>query len=405
LCAYLAPEHIVMADVPAFGRRPRFSEGAENSKTSQVTFDVCPGVELSRTPEMLQRQGVIQSLAKEWGPILEIWEGYAADPEIRFKGSSGGVMSAISLYCLECEGMHGVLHTKADAGKPYLNKTVMSQGRNSILVATGSRYSPASPCEGLQEIEKAPVPCVFNGKPCDVAALQKVRRRRSAIEAKVGLAMACFCAGTPSTNGTLEMLRHMGFHTPSDLADLRYRGCGWPGKTIAKVKNNNHKNILALSYEQSWGDILQKYRQWRCYICPDHTGEFADIAMGDPWYKDTGKDELGRSLVWLRTELGREIFNKALSAGYVTAQKVDWSSLPASQGHLLNVRSMLWGRLLALRLLGVPCPSYKSFSLSSSWNNRLSLTQKVNTFLRTLKRIYKKKLKLKQVMQFDIEMK
>jgi len=394
-----------MADVPAFGRRPRFSEGAENSKTSQVAFDVCPGVELSRTSEMLQRQGIIQSLAKEWGPILEIWEGYAADPEIRFKGSSGGVMSAISLYCLECEGMHGVLHTTADAGKPYLNKTVMSQSRNSILAATGSRYSPASPCEGLQEIEKAPVPCVFNGKPCDVAALQKVRRFRPELDTKVGLITACFCAGTPSTNGTFEMLRRMGIKSPSDLAEVRYRGCGWPGKTIALDKNGHHKNILEMPYEQSWGGILQKYRQWRCYICPDHTGEFADIAMGDPWYKERSKDDQGRSLVLIRTESGREIFNKAISAGYLIAEIVEAPTLPASQVNLQKAKSMLWGRLLALRMLHAPYPSYHGFALSTSWHKELSLKNKIKTYLGTIKRIYKKKLKMKHVMSFDIESK
>ena len=66
--------------------------------------------------------------------------------------------------------MHGVLHTAANAKRPYLNETVMSKTRASIINAAGSRYSPASPCEKLQEIEDAPSPCVFIGKPCDVAA-------------------------------------------------------------------------------------------------------------------------------------------------------------------------------------------------------------------------------------------
>ena len=41
----------------------------------------------------------------EVGYALEIWEGYAADPEIRRLGSSGGLLSALALYCLEKEGM------------------------------------------------------------------------------------------------------------------------------------------------------------------------------------------------------------------------------------------------------------------------------------------------------------
>ena len=81
----------------------------------------------------------------EVGFALEIWEGYAADPEIRRQGSSGGLLSALALYCLEKEGMGFVLHTGMDETKPWTNKTVQSRDRSEILARTGSRYAPASP--------------------------------------------------------------------------------------------------------------------------------------------------------------------------------------------------------------------------------------------------------------------
>ena len=37
-------------------------------------------------------------------------------------------------------------------------------------------------------------------------------------------------------------------------------------------------------------------------MCADHTGEFADIAVGDPWYRPHLDDEPGRSLVLARSE-------------------------------------------------------------------------------------------------------
>ena len=46
-------------------------------------------------------------------------------------------------------------------------------------------------------IQNAPAPCVFIGKPCDVAAVENVRRLRPALDEKVGLTIAIFCAGTP----------------------------------------------------------------------------------------------------------------------------------------------------------------------------------------------------------------
>lgn len=401
LCAYLHPDNIQMADAPAFGRRPKLMENTTDSKILQLALELCPGANLSHTPEALHRQGQIESLNGQWGPVLDVWEGYATDPEIRFKGSSGGALSAISLFCLELEGMHGVLHTTADEQKPYLNKTAMSNNRDALLAATGSRYSPASPCEGLLKIENAPSPCVFIGKPCDVAAVQNARQHRPELNIKVGLSMACFCAGTPSTNGVLAMLRQMGVDSLNDLVSLRYRGCGWPGNARAEKQTDSGTICQELTYEQSWGDILQKYRQWRCYICPDHTGEFADIATGDPWYREKAENEPGRSLIVARTQLGQGIVERAIAAHYLTAKKVDPSVIPASQPNLLKMRARLWGRLMALKLLHAPCPSYNGFALAASWNRDLILGEKVQSLLGTMTRIYKKKLKKKQYLSFS----
>jgi coenzyme F420 hydrogenase subunit beta len=78
---------------------------------------------------------------------------------------------------------------------------------------------------------------------------------------------------------------------PSDLAQLRYRGNGWPGDATAQTRGGHRSR---LSYADSWGSILTKHVQWRCRVCLDHTGEFADIAVGDPWYRAIPPGEFGR---------------------------------------------------------------------------------------------------------------
>ena len=154
-----------MFDEPSLGRRPKFKELCSKVDGNKKLLANCPGVNLNHLPEVFQQNGLIQPLIKGWGPIFEVLEGYATDPEIRFQGSSGGAISAIALYCLEQQSMSGILHVTADSQRPYLNDTILSKNRESILAAAGSRYSPASPCEKLDEIENAPTPCVFIGKP------------------------------------------------------------------------------------------------------------------------------------------------------------------------------------------------------------------------------------------------
>lgn len=381
-----------MIDTLDHGRRPRFRKGAPQDTRSKEAMGVCPGIELEhhfddQSPEL------IRGLLPAWGPIREIWEGYASDSELRFRGSSGGAASAIALYCLETANMHGVLHIRARPDVPYLNHTVLSTTREEILAATGSRYAPASPCDGLHRIEEAPGPCVFIGKPCDVAATSRARAIRPKLDDRLGLTIAFFCAGTPSTRGTLEMIRRMEIEDPSDVLDVRYRGMGWPGQASVRFQTEHGDETRRLSYEESWGDILQQHRPWRCYVCADHTGEFADIAVGDPWYRPISNDEPGRSLVLARTELGRNIVRGAVSAGYLTLERVGPDVLTKSQPNLLKTRSAVWGRITVCRLMGAAAPRYVGMHLLRCWWSTLNVKEKAQSFYGTVRRVLRKKLR------------
>ena len=392
LCAYLNPEKIKMVDCLNYGKRPQFILNTEES--SEIGIGMCPGLNLDRNIIQISRKECIESFYDEWGPIVNIYEGHSTDNEIRFKGSSGGAITALALYCLEKKKFTGVLHVVANKDKPALNATKLSRNREAILYGAGSRYSPASPCEELKQVEEAKNPCVVIGKPCDIAATAGAAKEKIKLREKVGLTIACFCAGTPSTKGTIAMLENMGV-SQEKLATLRYRGNGWPGLAYAKEREQNAP-ARELTYEQSWGDILQKYRQWRCYICPDHTGEFADIAVGDPWYKDIEEGDIGQSLILVRSHRGAEIFENAIAAGYLKAEPVSPDILPRSQPNLKKTRASLWGRLLALKMMNAPYPEYNNFGLFASWKNDLAINEKFRSVLSTVKRITVKKLRKKR---------
>lgn len=389
VCAFLAPEAIEMVDDLERGRRPLVRDDAA---AGPELLAACPGYGLAHASPRPGPEDVAE-LFGEWGPIRSLWEGFAADQELRFAGSSGGAASALALFAIERAGHHGLLHIAARPDAPYLNRTVLSTSRAEILAATGSRYAPASPCDGLQMVVDAPGPCVFVGKPCDVAAAGAARALRPELERKLGLTIAIFCAGTPSTAGTLEMLRRMGFD-PARVDSVRYRGNGWPG--LATVRGRDAEGAArehAITYAESWGEILQVHRAWRCYVCADHTGEFADIAVGDPWYRSIPADEPGRSLVLARTERGARFLREAVEAGYLELERVEPGILRASQPNLESTRGAIWGRIWGTRLLGAAAPRYRNIAIFPSWWRRLSAGEKLRSFLGTFKRTFKKGLR------------
>jgi coenzyme F420 hydrogenase subunit beta len=378
-----------MGDALAYGRRPFIKK--EGSKETGEALAVCPGVSLEHRVDA-NDPGLIAKLFAAWGPVREVFEGFASDDEVRFAGSSGGVATALALYCIQVEGMKGVLHSAERKDRPLFNHTRMSRSRGQLLEAAGSRYAPASPCDGLYLIEESNGHCVFIGKPCDVAGVQFAKKVRPALNSKLGATIAIFCAGVPSTMGSLELLRRVGIRDVDSVKELRYRGNGWPGHWTATYEQKDGvKQTKKMSYYDSWG-FLQRYRQWRCYICPDHSGEFADIAVADPWYREIEEGEPGRSLIIARTKRGQDIIKHAADAGYITIASADPTILPRSQPELLKSRGALWARLPVLRLMGVPVPKYRGFSLFPFWLE-LSFNKKVQSVFGTVRRVFVKKLR------------
>jgi coenzyme F420 hydrogenase subunit beta len=212
-------------------------------------------------------------------------------------------------------------------------------------------------------------------------------RQRPALGEKLGLILTFFCAGTPNTQGTLNLLETLEVE-PDEVQTLRYRGEGWPGRFSVVPKTGGA--VRGFSYEDSW-DHLNHYRPFRCHLCPDGLGRLADIACGDAWHRYAGDGDPGRSIVLVRTAKGQEILRRAVAAGYVELRPLAPSAVLEAQRNLLERRRLIFGRLLGMRLLGVPTPRFKGFSLLRSWL-RLSPAMMVRTVAGTMRRLLARRL-------------
>lgn len=391
-CAYLRPDAVALKDFFAEGIRPVVTDA--NADLSDA-LQVCPVVETDfsiarATADQSGGPGALgdASFVRDWGRVLEVWEGHATDPDIRFKGSSGGALTALAAFCLEQGGMHGVLHTGQHADDPIRNQTRLSRTRDQLMAAAGSRYSPASVCDGLGLVEQAPAPCAVIGKPGEIAALSKARQLRPALDAKIGVTMSFFCAETPPTGGTVALLKKMGV-TAESVADLRYRGFGWPGH-FAPTRKGENEPCAKMTYAESWA-FLQSFRPWAVHLWPDGSGELADISCGDPWYEQPDGKNPGFSLVVARTERGRDIVRRAMDAGYLTLTPAEPWKLAQSQPNLSSKKAAVWGRLAAMQLFGLPVPRFPGAHLFRCWL-RLPLKEKFKSTVGTARRLLTRKL-------------
>jgi coenzyme F420 hydrogenase subunit beta len=373
-CAYACPSKAIgLRNFVEHGVLPVVDH--ERCDGCQICLQVCPGHELTHDRKNWPA-GTLAELANAWGPVLEVWEGWAGDPEIRFRGGSGGAATALALWSLVDGQAESVLHVGMDPERPWLNRLEQSRTRTELIERTGSRYAPSPVGAGFAAIEQARGQVTLIGKPCDIEAAQKARRVRPQLDAHLGLRIAIFCGGVPSTRGTLEILRQLGVDDPQQAQDFRYRGYGWPGMTGLSLRSDPTGKRLEMTYQRAWDTILTKHKPFRCHVCPDGTGEFADLACGDPWYRPIEPGEAGSSLILVRTEAGRAALQRAIATGFIVAEQRPADLLPKSQRGLFLRRAAILPKQRAARFLRLSFPRFTGFDLAGCWN-RIPLRRKL----------------------------
>jgi coenzyme F420 hydrogenase subunit beta len=329
----------------------------------QVLADVCPGVRVEHTAATEQAP-----YHPTWGPLVAVRAGHAVDPQTRHQGSSGGGISAIANWLLETGQVEFIAQIRVASDDPLRNELLLSHSRDDVLAAAGSRYAPSAPLASLSQLLERGQRFAFVGKPCDVAALRRYALHDARVDQLVLVMLSFMCAGVPSMHATHALLAKMGADVQK-LQSFRYRGDGWPGMARAVQRDGQ---AFEVDYNTSWGTVLNKHLQFRCKICPDGTGEFADIVCADAWYGKDGYPDFaerdGRSLILTRTTRGETLLGQALAAGAISAQPLPVEEIARMQPYQLNRKQMVLGRLLATWLARRQAPSYRRLHLlKNAW--------------------------------------
>jgi coenzyme F420 hydrogenase subunit beta len=377
----LIDERLTMElDTHGFNRpilRDVVAEGDRDRSDVKLFDQVCPGRRVSaKRPAGSQRDPV-------FGSAVSVWSASAVDTEMRFRGSSGGTLTALAAWLLATGRVARVVGAAMDRATPTLTESVTLEADDDVLRTSGSRYAPVS-VAGNPDALRGDGAVV--AKPCEASALAALVARR---DLERPIILSFFCAGTPSQHATDRLVRQLGLD-PSTLSLLRYRGHGWPGRFTAEDQEGRSGSV---DYDESWGKALGPTMQWRCKVCPDGVGESADIAAGDFWQSDERGYPIfdegdGTSVLIARTVRGHQLLCEAIDQGILQAEPLDIRKLYAVQPLQVERRTTLIGRLIGARLAGRPVPRYTGFGLSRLGARipRATARATAGTWLRTMRR-------------------
>ncbi len=237
---------------------------------------------------------------KEELPVLEAYSARTTLPEVRERGQDGGVVTTLLLAMLEKGDVGGAIVSSLSESEPLKPTPLLAKNREDILVSAGTRYSSSPNLSVLKEAKINDAIAVV-GVPCQIRAIRlienaKLRRYANPIKLRIGL----FCMENYAYRTYVDELlsKFLGIN-PSDVNKANIKA----GKFIVYLKNGEIKKVPVHD--------LKDFVRTSCKSCPDLTAEYADISVGGIG------SEKGWSTVFIRTDLGKEVFSKVVDMGYL----------------------------------------------------------------------------------------
>lgn len=330
-----------------------------NVAGEKIIAKICPGINVINDIPFGKEESI-------WGKIDGLYSAYSNDTEVRTKGSSGGIVSAVAISLLENKKVDAVLQVGGDHTDYERNTLLVSRSRGDVLNCASSRYAPALIFDKIfQILEGNTDSYAFIGKPCDISALKNFLNVYPEYKNRFKLTVSIMCAGMPSFEGTRAVID--GFKAEYPVKNLVYRGNGWPGffSFIDRLGNEYRK-----SYNDSWGKVLNRHLNFRCKVCPDGIGLQADLAVGDAWetkdgYPDFTEKE-GHSLVISRTGQGSQVLQDMLAAGEMSSAVLDPAKIALMQPYQYDRRRKVAARLIAFALVKRKVLNYQGLYI---WHN------------------------------------
>jgi coenzyme F420 hydrogenase subunit beta len=319
----------------------------------------CPGTRIGgadpETSSLTAEHNIV------WGSAERLSVGHAGDPAVRFRASSGGVLTALGQFLLNSRRVQFVLHVAASKSAPMRTERRLSFDAAAVLEGAGSRYGPAAPLTDFLEILDRAEPFALIAKPCDITAVRNLARLDPRVDRFMRYALTLVCGGASDLRKSEDVLRRFNVEE-REVTLFRYRGNGNPGPTRLETEDGR---VFELTYPELWADESKWMLQPRCSICPDAIGLGSDIAASDTWPGGgpTGEDA-GFNGIIVRTKRGLELYEAAVEAGALTiVRDASFGDFDAFQPHQVRKRRAVWARLKGINAAGRPVPVVRDLEI------------------------------------------
>ena len=354
-CVGLSPELLEFRETTA-GPLPhlRRSIAAADEEALSLAWAVCSGRGVPY-PDLFK--ACHETLPDNWlvGPYRQLFTGYAANPAIRRRGASGGVISRILIHLLETGQVEGAIVLKQGLHRPDKAAPLIARNREEVLAAAQSVYAVTPMLTLLPEMAAFEGRLAFVGLPEQVAALRMLQAAGHPAAQKVVFVAGPYTGTNMYFGAVRAFLRSQGVADNIAITSLQWRAGEWPGYLQVEVADGRVFKAEKFYYNY----LIPFYISRNCQITPDFTNELTDVSVGDAWSPKFEASGGGHSVIVARSQLAATILSEMQAGDELTLTPVDVNQALAMHGHMLDFKKRgTYIRLEWQQRQGKPIPEF-----------------------------------------------
>ena len=292
-------------------------------------------------------------------PLIGCYEslsvGYAADPEIRRRGASGGVITQCLLHLLERDLADGVVALKNGHPRPWIASPVIATTSTEVLTTCQSVYVPAPVNTILDQMAHFEGRLAFVGLPDQVASIRELQRLGHTDACKIKFILGPYTGTAMYLGAVQSFLRSHGIRQLNEIKTLRYREGEWPGYLEITLKSG--RVIRAKKFYYNY--LIPFFITRSTLYATDFTNELTDISVGDAWHPDYENRGGGFSVVTARTAAGQTLLDAMQADGRLILDPLTLDKALSMHGHMLDFKKRgAFIRMQWRSRLGRPVPDW-----------------------------------------------